>query len=212
MNTRAMNGLLVGACLLAASLGGGCAINRNVSVSRTYTVSDASSMQKTKKVQYSRVAPGFSFADYAWVYIPEVRLEGPAADSPLGPGLAQELRLRVVRELSKKYPVGKEPEGRGGQGKRGRLELAITDIESGNGFVRWFIATSIAPTLLQVEGRVVEEGKDQPEVEFVRRRSYDGHPWGGLNFTLFSDMETHRSSIKEIARDIASFLGRAGKS
>ena len=198
------------AALSLAFLFNACAINRNIEVSNTHLVSNVSGMSKAKKVQWAKVSPGFNFADYKSVYIPEVRLEGQAKGSSLGQTLAHDLRERILRELGKKYPVTADEAASTGEGKRATLQLALSEIESGDGFVRWFIGTGIASTVLQVEGRVTETGSDEPVLEFVRHRSFDGYPFMGLNVTVFSAKATHRTSMKEIARDIAAFLGKAG--
>jgi len=196
--------------LLFAFLINACAINRNIEVSNTHLVSNVSNMSKSKKVQWAKISPGFNFADYRSVYIPEVRLEGQAKGSSLGQTLAHDLRERLLRELGKKYPVTADEVASTGEGKRATLQMALSDIRNGNGFVRWEFGSGLASTVLQVEGRVTEAGSDEPVLEFVRHRSFDGYPFMGLNVTVFSAKATHRTSMKEIARDIAAFLGKAG--
>jgi DNA-binding transcriptional ArsR family regulator len=196
--------------LSLAFLFSACAINRNIEVSNTYLVSNVSSMSKSKKVQWARVSPGFNFSDYKSVYVAEVRLEGQAKESSLGQTLAHDLRERVLRELGKKYPVTADEAASTGEGRRATLQMALSEIHNGNGFVRWEFGTGLAPTVLQVEGQVIEAGSDKPVLEFVRHRSFDGYPAMGFNVTVFSAKATHRTSIKEIARDIAAFLGKAG--
>lgn len=167
-------------------------------------------MKRDKKVQWARIEPGFHVADYASLWVPEVMLEGNAKDARLGSALARELRKQVVRELAKKYPVTTEAPPAGDAARGATLQLAISDIEGGNGYVRWFLGFGIAPTVLQVEGRITDNGVRDPSVEFVRRRSFDGYPGEVFHFVSFSEERTHRASMREIARDIAAFLGRAG--
>ena len=200
----------LGVLLAIALLSSACDINRNTRISNTYLVPHLAGMTRDRKVQWARVKPGFRMTDYASIYVPQVRLEGNAKGDSLGPELAASLRERIFRELSKKYPVTEDPGQIPREGRKATLDLAITEIRSGNGFIRWFIGTGLAPTVLQVEGRLHESGLSEPVVEFVRRRSFDGYSYGGLNFGLFSARSTHRSSIKDIARDTAAFFGRAG--
>lgn len=99
-----------------------------------------------------------------------------------------------------------------------RLESAITRINKGNGFMRYFVGFFTGQTDLQIEGRIIDDECGEEILAFAVRKRHAGNSYNGMNPRALSGMYCLRLSMEEavlnsttIIKDIWDSLERTGR-
>ena len=205
---RALSGRVLGSLLALLTIVG-CAINRDLAVSQTRTISSFQSLGPHKLVYRARVAKDCHIAQYQTIFIHEVDIQHiPPKQADLAREAAQEFRNVLRHRLETIFPdkrvifASNDPV----TPRTLHLHCAITELKPGNGFVRWAFAMGWGASVVQLEGRGTEEGRAEALFEFARKKSFDGYPMGGLNVAVLDNEATLKQSMEQLAKDVASFL------
>lgn len=198
--------LCLGLCLMSGS---GCALNRDLAISHTYSVSSLEKFSPHKLVYRAHVAEDFEISRYDTIILSDVNLHASEAHRALaqraGVLLQDRLRSRLVQIFPDKRIVLSADDQK--TSKALYLHCTLAEFSPGNGFVRWFLGLGLGSAKIQVEGKGMEPNRQGALFEFARKRSYDGYPIGGLNIFLLSNEWAVEQSIKGLANDIAAFVG-----
>ncbi len=134
------------------------------------------------------VAPGLLLLDYDVLYVKPVKPAGQVG--PDQPRISQycahlqERTLNGLRKLRKFRILTTDDEflNRKRYDLRvATLELFITHLDEGNGFVRYVVGFERGGVDVQVEGRLTDARTGEVLMEFADRRYYAGDPMSGLN-------------------------------
>ena len=187
----------------------GCAFNRNLPISQTYTISPLQTLSPNKLVYRARVDQGFTIEPYKTIVIREVDTHNVTSQHrELAERVGKEFRTVLRHRLEGIFPAKQivlQP-GLNDAVPILQLRCAFTEFSPGNGFVRWFFGMGWGAVKVQVEGQGEEEGHDHPRFEFVRKKMNDGYPLGGINFMVFDNELTLKDSLDDLAKDVASFI------
>jgi len=85
------------------------------------------------------------------------------------------------------------------------LEIAVTELDPGSGFARWFFGAGAGATKVQVEGRLTQPPNDLV-MAFAYRRAHSGNPTLGINVAALSDDYTLKELRKQFTKDITKLL------
>jgi|GEM_PF-573428 len=86
------------------------------------------------------------------------------------------------------------------------LELFITRLSKGSGFLRYFIGFGLGQSDLQVEGRLTEKSNDKEILAFAIRHRHLGNSYQGLNPRALSGRYCLRFSVEESALNISRMI------
>ena len=192
-----------------SALATGCAFNRNLPISQTYTVSPLQALFPNKLVYRARVDQGFTVEPYKTIVIHEVDTHHVTSQHrELAARGEKEFRTVLRHRLEGIFPAKQIILQAGSNDAVPMLHLrcAFTEFSPGNGFVRWFFGMGWGAVKVQVEGQGEDEGHDHPRFEFVRKTMNDGYPLGGINFMVFDNELTLKDSLDDLAKDVASFI------
>ncbi len=86
------------------------------------------------------------------------------------------------------------------------LETAVTDIKKGNGLLRYIIGYGAGTTVLQLEGRLMDGGKESHATiaDFAIREEHGGYPQGFFNPTVMSASYCLRYAAEQAIHRVAS--------
>ena len=198
----------MGGWVLLLIMSSGCALNRNLAISHTYTVGQAQTLSPHNLVYRAHIEAGFYIEPYDTLVIHTVDVSHLTQHQELAGEIGEEFRMELRRRLEsvlsgKRVVFSDAPTT---SPTTLHLRFAVTEFSPGSGLLRWTFGLGWGAAMLQVEGRGEASGHNRPVFEFARKKSFDGYPMGGLNVTVMDNESTLKQSAQELAKDVASFI------
>lgn len=157
------------------------------------------------------VAERAPICDITVLVVPPVRLAGAPKHADTWRAYAERVHRQVTRFLIRsklfrivttdeaflRYPVK--------DGIAARLDLYLTELDKGNGLLRYIAGAGAGATRLTIEGKLTS-ANGQTLAEFLDTRVNNGHPNSGLNpGALYAD-RCLDESIEQFALELTAFF------